>query len=193
MESGDIESLTNDQIRDELLSRGQIVGPIVETTRNLYLNRLKRLMNESESSASASVTASATATASTEGQPDPDVNNGPVYEEPQVTAETNNYGNLSSEVSTNPEDEIPACPAPTKPTTEPPSSVEQLNEADNYGDNNGGQEGEDDNYYGEESSRLLNDSDAKYMPDERKTVSRRRAAPGSSGFFGVCFCLLHYL
>lgn len=46
-----------------------------------------------------------------------------------------------------------------------------MNEADNYGDNNGGQEGEDDNYYGEESSRLLNDSDAKYMPDERKTVN----------------------
>ncbi|VDD92780.1 unnamed protein product [Enterobius vermicularis] len=43
MASGDFDSLSNGQIRDELLARGQSVGPVVDTTRNLYLKKLKRL------------------------------------------------------------------------------------------------------------------------------------------------------
>ncbi|VDM95862.1 unnamed protein product [Thelazia callipaeda] len=45
----DFDNYSNEKIRDELILRGLDPGPVVETTRNVYVNKLRRLINESNS------------------------------------------------------------------------------------------------------------------------------------------------
>ncbi|VDK32889.1 unnamed protein product [Anisakis simplex] len=40
----DVDALNDEELRDELVTRGVNVGPIVATTRSLYVSKLKRLL-----------------------------------------------------------------------------------------------------------------------------------------------------
>ncbi|VDM08052.1 unnamed protein product [Wuchereria bancrofti] len=40
----DIDQLTNEEIRDQLMTYGCDPGPVVGSTRNVYANKLRRLL-----------------------------------------------------------------------------------------------------------------------------------------------------
>ncbi|VDN38850.1 unnamed protein product, partial [Gongylonema pulchrum] len=42
----DVDKLTNEEIRAELISRGYEAGPVVDTTRKVYVNQLRRMIEE---------------------------------------------------------------------------------------------------------------------------------------------------
>ncbi|KAM3715811.1 Lamina-associated polypeptide 2, isoforms beta/delta/epsilon/gamma, partial [Dirofilaria immitis] len=46
----DIDQLTNEEIRDQLMIRGCDPGPVIGTTRNVYANKLRRLLEEGSES-----------------------------------------------------------------------------------------------------------------------------------------------
>ncbi|VDN56607.1 unnamed protein product [Dracunculus medinensis] len=50
-----IDELSDNEIRQKLLERGINTGPIVATTRNVYANKLQKLIEDSTSSANEKV------------------------------------------------------------------------------------------------------------------------------------------
>lgn len=48
-----IDELSDNEIRQKLLERGINTGPIVATTRNVYANKLQKLIEDSTSTSSA--------------------------------------------------------------------------------------------------------------------------------------------